>query len=338
MMAGLTTGLQLGATESADSFTTNPGVDEPSLFAGLLAPQRPIEALHSVGVEARADSSAPTEPASPSAADPFSWMAMWQAAAAPASSSGGIEVRAVEGEVQRPVQPALPALTSGSPETPDAGAEAAVDRRLSVELRRDLVRAPDTPLTPTMVAGLAEQSSDANDVNEAGARVPSSNGSPQWFADGPSLRSAVNVAQSPLVTLPLRVPVGQAAWSDDFTAQISSLVQRGEQLAVLRVVPEHLGPIEVRIEMEDSTAKLWFGAPQAETRAAIESAVSRLRELFSHSGLTLGGFNVASHTPRDPSPRERGERSEMRSSVGPVAASTVSSVSISRQGLVDYYV
>ena len=55
----------------------------------------------------------------------------------------------------------------------------------------------------------------------------------------------------------------------------------------LRLWPEHLGPLEVRITMNDDQASVWFGAAHADTRAAIENALPRLRELFASQGLSL---------------------------------------------------
>jgi len=99
---------------------------------------------------------------------------------------------------------------------------------------------------------------------------------------------------------PLQHPVGTQAWNDELGARLAMLVDRGEQLATLQLTPEELGPVEVRIALREGEATVWFTAQAGETRAALEQALPRLRELFAASGLALSHAGVQSETPRDP--------------------------------------
>jgi len=69
-------------------------------------------------------------------------------------------------------------------------------------------------------------------------------------------------------------------------------VNNGVQSATLRLSPEHLGPVEVHIDVQSSQVNVNFSAAHAETRTALEQTVPRLRELFASGGLTLGQANV----------------------------------------------
>jgi len=73
---------------------------------------------------------------------------------------------------------------------------------------------------------------------------------------------------------------------------------RGQQEGSLSLTPEHLGPLEVRISVnQDSTTNVWFGAQHADTRAALVDALPRLREMFAGAGLALGHAGVSHEMP-----------------------------------------
>jgi flagellar hook-length control protein FliK len=112
---------------------------------------------------------------------------------------------------------------------------------------------------------------------------------------------------------------------------------RGQQEGSLTLSPEHLGPLEVRITMQQNTASVWFGAQHADTRAALTEALPRLRELFAEAGLSLGHSGVSQDAPR----RELQEAaSQRRSDDGAVigAAETAPQpVRRALSGLLDLY-
>ncbi len=72
----------------------------------------------------------------------------------------------------------------------------------------------------------------------------------------------------------------------------------GQHEGSLNLTPEHLGPLEVRLSVNQGTANVWFGSQHADTRAALTEALPRLRELFADAGLQLGHAGVSHETPR----------------------------------------
>jgi flagellar hook-length control protein FliK len=99
-------------------------------------------------------------------------------------------------------------------------------------------------------------------------------------------------------TFSLRSPVGTPAWTDELTGRITWMANEAIQFASLRLSPERLGPLEVRISVQNGDASVWFGAAQADTRAALEQALPRLRELFAAQGLALVNAGVSDEAPR----------------------------------------
>lgn len=100
---------------------------------------------------------------------------------------------------------------------------------------------------------------------------------------------------------PVHVPVGTAAWADEIGSRMTMMVDQGRHTASLRLSPEHLGPLEIHIAMNDDQASVWFSATHADTRTAIENALPRLRELFASQGLSLTDANVSREPPRQQS-------------------------------------
>jgi flagellar hook-length control protein FliK len=100
----------------------------------------------------------------------------------------------------------------------------------------------------------------------------------------------------PLDVLPVLQPLADTeAWSQNLGDRLLMLADNGLQSARLKLHPEHLGPLEIRIAVDDDGGtQVWFSAHHAQTRDALENAIPRLRELFADQGLNLAHANVDS--------------------------------------------
>jgi flagellar hook-length control protein FliK len=135
---------------------------------------------------------------------------------------------------------------------------------------------------------------------------------------------------------PLNVPVGSAQWADEIGSRMTMMVEQGKHTASLRLSPEHLGPLEVRITMNGDQASVQFGAAHVDTRNAIENALPRLREMFASQGLSLADANVSREPPRqqqNPTPQS----ASPTSTFGGEDGATVVSAAQIRLGLLDAY-
>jgi flagellar hook-length control protein FliK len=145
---------------------------------------------------------------------------------------------------------------------------------------------------------------------------------------------AGSATQAPSVQATISVPVANGDWPHAVAAQVHWFVNNDIQSATLRLSPEHLGPVEVRIDVHDSQVNVNFSAAHADTRAALEQTVPRLREIFASGGLTLGQANVR----QDPRPGSQPAANPGRpaftatQAVEPVAVATAQGL-----GLVDEY-
>jgi len=135
----------------------------------------------------------------------------------------------------------------------------------------------------------------------------------------------------------MRSPVGTPAWNDELGAQLTWMAANGREAASLRLSPDHLGPLEIRISVRDGEASVWFGAANPDTRSALEQSLPRLRELFAAQGLVLADAGVSREGPRHafkPTATAFGSRGSSDASPD----TSVTSVTLSRVGMIDTYV
>src|SRR5690606_31118744 len=112
---------------------------------------------------------------------------------------------------------------------------------------------------------------------------------------GASASSALQAASAGQL---LRAAVGTPQWADELGSRLVMMSTRGQHEGSLTLSPEHLGPLEVRISVQQTNAQVWFGAQHADTRAALAEALPRLREMFAEAGLSLGQAGVSQEAPR----------------------------------------
>ena len=89
---------------------------------------------------------------------------------------------------------------------------------------------------------------------------------------------------------------GRPEWNQGLGRQIMWMVNQNMQSAEIRLNPAHLGPIEVRIEMDDEQVNVAFSSRHAAVREAVEMALPRLREMFESSGISLADANISQHS------------------------------------------
>jgi flagellar hook-length control protein FliK len=171
-----------------------------------------------------------------------------------------------------------------------------------------------------------------------GATDPGS--TPSASAPSGAAPQSANAAHAPSGAVegpPMRSAVGSSAWTDELGARLTLMAHQGLASASLRLTPEHLGPVEVKISMRDSSASVWFGASQADTRAALEQALPRLRELFAAQGLNLTNAGVSGESPRGAPHSPGTPLAAPGGAAREAAVISVTSAAPARQGLIDTY-
>jgi flagellar hook-length control protein FliK len=157
-------------------------------------------------------------------------------------------------------------------------------------------------------AALKEISPPAADTRS----IPTAPQVPPGLLSANSFANALASGQSataPTASATVPVPLGQAGWGQAFGNQVVWVVNQGMPAAQLHLSPPDLGPMSVRISMEQDQASLAFSSPHAMVREAIEAALPRLRDMLGSQGITLVDVNVSQHG----SAHEQREPGEWRS-------------------------
>ncbi len=139
-------------------------------------------------------------------------------------------------------------------------------------------------------------------------------------------------------TLTIQAPVGSAAFADEVSARTAGLAQSGITQAQLQLNPADLGPVQVHITMQAGQASVWFGASHADTRAALEQSLPRLREMFAGAGMPLADSGVFREPPQQQQAPSLPASGSSRTTLGDTAAApTVTQVANIRLVLLDTY-
>ncbi len=110
----------------------------------------------------------------------------------------------------------------------------------------------------------------------------------------PALAQSISKQEHPTFQLPrIEVPVNQAEWGRSVGDRLMLMVNNKVQSAHILLNPPELGPIEVRVNMNQDQASVHFVSNHSAVRDAIEEAFPRLREMFAQNGLSLADANVS---------------------------------------------
>ncbi len=85
------------------------------------------------------------------------------------------------------------------------------------------------------------------------------------------------------------------AWNKELGEKLIWMHKQSVPSAELRLNPEHLGPVLIKIDVNQDQASIAFTAQHQVVKEAIEAAMPKLREMFSGQQLQLADVNVSQH-------------------------------------------
>lgn len=202
---------------------------------------------------------------------------------------------------------AVPSTTTAPQRSKDASNRALTLARVeAMSPARPLPQASDLVTPRTLMAGADGGRSD-RDGSDASSAMRQAQPLLDWTGASAAIAPSTD---APTASPALRQPVGTEAWQDELSAQLSLMAGEGERSeAVMKLAPEELGELEIRVEVRDGEAALQFGVANGEARQAVEAAQSKLRDLFASQGMNISEFRIFSNLGGDPrsSSQERGQ-------------------------------
>jgi flagellar hook-length control protein FliK len=121
-------------------------------------------------------------------------------------------------------------------------------------------------------------------------------------AANPALKTYSNLDPSIAMLNRIEVPVTQTGWGEAVGNRLMMMINGKMQSANIHLNPAELGPIEIRINVNQEQASVHFVSNNSIVREAIEDAFPRLKEMFTQNGLSLANANVSQQSSQQGSP------------------------------------
>jgi flagellar hook-length control protein FliK len=104
----------------------------------------------------------------------------------------------------------------------------------------------------------------------------------------PRAREASAVAQPP-------VQLASRGFGEDVANRVLWMASQRQQVAELRIDPPQLGPLEVRLSIENDQASLSLLSAHGAVRDALQAHLPRLQEMLLNAGVDLVSVHVGTH-------------------------------------------
>ena len=117
---------------------------------------------------------------------------------------------------------------------------------------------------------------------------------PLTSLSGPITQTTTSPAITPV--LDIQPALKTEAWERVMAGRVVWMAREGLQRADLKLTPANLGPVEVRLTINNDQANVTFVAQNPATREALEQSLPRLREGFQANGLSLANADVSDQT------------------------------------------
>jgi len=106
--------------------------------------------------------------------------------------------------------------------------------------------------------------------------------------------SVARAGMEPLALAPMDASqaVGQDAFDEGFSARLGWMADQKIGHAHIRLSPDDLGTIDVRLQMDGDRIHASFSSPHVDVRQALEHSLPRLRELLGEQGFQLAHADV----------------------------------------------
>jgi flagellar hook-length control protein FliK len=94
-------------------------------------------------------------------------------------------------------------------------------------------------------------------------------------------------------------PVGENEWGEKVMGKLAWLTASQMSVAEIHITPPELGPLDVRVQVQNDQATVTVHASTPAVREQLELHGHRLRDMLSEQGLSLEGFDVSDSPGRE---------------------------------------
>jgi len=236
---------------------------------------------------------------------------------------------------------ALPAAAPALPTAPPLAAGAAVTTAATATATDSDGDVVTQPLPDMILGQQALDGADDSDgllIGDRTPTVPLQGALPAALQDLKAALASTPVFDGEPTPTPT---LGDDGFDQAVGARLSWLADQKIGHAHIRLNPEDLGPVDVRLQMNGDKVHASFNSPHVDVRHALESSLPRLRELLGEQGFQLAHADVGHQNSGDGSPSAQpGGTGDLVGGDGEPSRgdTTVSAAQLMRQrGLLDAY-
>lgn len=262
----------------------------------------------------------------------------------PAASTGAA---AAQADPQQALLQAAMALqnapapaTAASASAPAPGAATQANANVQTAAGATPVPATALPLAaPDIAFALPKDWGDALRRQGPDAAAPTVN-----TLQSPNAGSSLGLAPTAVVNA-MEAPTADLHGENFDEAVGSRLTWMAEQKighAHLKINPQELGPVEIRMRLDGERVHADFSSSQAEVRQALENSLPKLRDMLAQHGFALAQANVGQHGQpgqsgrQDPQSRDSGSTATQAAAAADAGGQPTQAVRSAR-GLLDAY-
>ena len=155
---------------------------------------------------------------------------------------------------------------------------------------------------------------------------------------GPSALTESQSLTSPRVQIPVNISFGKPQWAGMVAERTAMMAAQNIQTADLQLDPPELGPLQVRVHVQNDQVSVSFVSAQGNVREALDATANRLRELCDQQGMHLVDVDVSDQKDHDQQHADMGGQArsaDEESEENP--ESTVNQLQFTASTGIDYY-
>ncbi|HCT28463.1 MAG TPA: flagellar hook-length control protein FliK [Stenotrophomonas sp.] len=196
---------------------------------------------------------------------------------------------------------ALPATPAANPALPATAPAAATAAPVAADGKPAATSADDAtalPLPETILPGKRSERGEGSDVAPIGDRASAPLLHAPAAAAVQDLKAALATGNAVFNGEPTPKPVlGDDGFDQAIGARLGWLADQKIGHAHIRLSPDDMGPVDVRLQLNGDKVHASFSSPHVDVRQALESSLPRLRELLGEQGFQLAHADVGHQAP-----------------------------------------
>lgn len=194
--------------------------------------------------------------------------------------------------------PAPPAANTALPAAAPAAASAAPVAADGKPAPTNADDATALPLPEMILPGKRSERTEGSDVAAVGDRASAPLLHAPPAATVQDLKAALATGTAIFNGEPTPKPVlGDEGFDQAIGARLGWLADQKIGHAHIRLSPDDLGPVDVRLQLNGDKVHASFSSPHVDVRQALESSLPRLRELLGEQGFQLAHADVGHQAP-----------------------------------------